>query len=107
MAAGHRETAHSVLDGSEPGTMFGQDGPSEGGPSMRDTSLLQRALGLTPPWMVSRADFDPKAFWLDIQIEFAPAAALSARSAERRTAQPTTPSGRPGGTSTSSSTKPI
>jgi transposase len=39
---------------------------------MRDTSLLQQALGLTPPWTVSRADFDPKAHRLDIQIDFAP-----------------------------------
>ena len=28
---------------------------------MRDTALLQLALGLTPPWTVSRADFDPEA----------------------------------------------
>jgi transposase len=39
---------------------------------MRDTSLLQQALGLTPPWTVSRADFDPEAHRLDIQIDFAP-----------------------------------
>jgi transposase len=39
---------------------------------MRDTSLLQQALGLTPPWTVSRADFDPTAHRLDIQINFAP-----------------------------------
>jgi len=39
---------------------------------MRDTSLLQQALGLTPPWTVSRADFDPEAHRLDIQIGFAP-----------------------------------
>jgi transposase len=39
---------------------------------MRDTSLLQQALGLTPPWTVSRADFDPTAHRLDIQIDFAP-----------------------------------
>ena len=36
---------------------------------MRDTSLLQQALGLTPPWTVSRADFDPEAHRLDIQID--------------------------------------
>ena len=39
---------------------------------MRDTSLLQLGLGLTPPWTVSRADFDPEAHRLDIQIDFAP-----------------------------------
>ena len=39
---------------------------------MRDTALLQLALGLTPPWTVSRADFDPEAHRLDIQIDFAP-----------------------------------
>jgi transposase len=39
---------------------------------MRDTSLLQLALGLTPPWTVSRADFDAEAHRLDIQIDFAP-----------------------------------
>ncbi len=37
---------------------------------MRDTSLLQQALGLTPPWTVSRSDFDPEAQRLDIQIDF-------------------------------------
>jgi transposase len=39
---------------------------------MRDTALLQLALGLTPPWTVSRADFDPEAHRLDIEIDFAP-----------------------------------
>jgi len=39
---------------------------------MRDTALLQPALGLTPPWSVSRADFDAEARRLDIQIDFAP-----------------------------------
>jgi transposase len=38
---------------------------------VRDTALLQLALGLTPPWSVSRADFDAKARRLDIQIDFA------------------------------------
>ena len=28
---------------------------------MRDTNLLQLALGLTPPWTVTRSDFDPEA----------------------------------------------
>jgi transposase len=39
---------------------------------MRDTALLQLALGLTPPWSVSRADFDAEARRIDIQIDFAP-----------------------------------
>ena len=39
---------------------------------MRDTSLLQQALGLTQPWTVSRSDFDPEARRLDIQIDFVP-----------------------------------
>jgi transposase len=39
---------------------------------MRDDRLLQLALGLTPPWTVSRADFDAEAHRLDIQIDFAP-----------------------------------
>jgi transposase len=39
---------------------------------MRDTSLLQLALALTPPWTVSRADFDAEAHRLDIQIDFTP-----------------------------------
>jgi transposase len=39
---------------------------------MRDTALLQAVLGLAPPWSVSRADFDPQAHRLDIQIDFAP-----------------------------------
>jgi len=39
---------------------------------MRDTSLLQLALALSPPWTVSRADFDAEAHRLDIQIDFPP-----------------------------------
>jgi transposase len=39
---------------------------------MRDTALLQLALGLTLPWTVRRADFDPEAHCLDIEIDFAP-----------------------------------
>jgi transposase len=38
---------------------------------MRETSLLQLGLGLTPPWTVSRADFDAAAHRLEIQIDFA------------------------------------
>jgi transposase len=39
---------------------------------MRDTNLLQLALGLTPPWTVTGSDFDPAAKRLDIQVDFAP-----------------------------------
>ncbi len=37
---------------------------------MRDTNLLQLALGLTPPWTVTGSDFDPGAHRLDIHIDF-------------------------------------
>jgi transposase len=72
MAAGHREAAPGVLDGGEHGVRLEQDGRSDRGPTMRDTALLQLALGLTPPWTVGRADFDAEAHRLDIQIDFAP-----------------------------------
>jgi transposase len=39
---------------------------------LRDTNLLQLALGLMPPWAVTRSDFDPEAHRLDIEIDFAP-----------------------------------
>src|SRR5947209_6810334 len=39
---------------------------------MRDTTLMQQALGLTPPWTVVRSDFDTKAARLDVQIDFTP-----------------------------------
>jgi transposase len=39
---------------------------------MRDTTLMQQALGLTPPWSVVRSDFDTKAGRLDVQIDFTP-----------------------------------
>ena len=38
---------------------------------MRDTSLLQLALGLVPPWAVIRSEFDAEARQLDIHIDFA------------------------------------
>jgi len=37
---------------------------------MRDTTLMQMALGLTPPWLVTGSEFDAKAGRLDIQIDF-------------------------------------
>jgi transposase len=39
---------------------------------MHDTTLPQLALALTPPWTVSRSDFDPDAHRLDIEIDFPP-----------------------------------
>jgi transposase len=38
---------------------------------MRDTSLLQLALGIVPPWSVTGSDFDAAARRLDIHIDFA------------------------------------
>jgi transposase len=38
---------------------------------MRDTNLMERALGLTAPWTVTGADFDATARRLDIHIDFA------------------------------------
>ncbi len=60
---------------------------------MDDTTLMQQALGLPPPWTVVDARFDAEAHRLDIEIDFALAAASPARVAARRTAQPMTPSG--------------
>jgi transposase len=37
---------------------------------MRDIDLFQKALGLTPPWQVSDAQFDPNTKRLDIRIDF-------------------------------------
>jgi transposase len=37
---------------------------------MRDTDLLQMALGLIPPWMVERSAFDAQAKRLDIYLDF-------------------------------------
>jgi transposase len=39
---------------------------------MRDTTLMQQALGLAPPWTVVRSDFDTEAGRLDVQIDFTP-----------------------------------
>lgn len=38
---------------------------------MRDTDLLQLALGLMPPWLVDAATFDAEKKRLDIEIDFA------------------------------------
>jgi transposase len=39
---------------------------------MRDTTLMQQALGLASPWTVVRSDFDTKASRLDVEIDFTP-----------------------------------
>jgi transposase len=39
---------------------------------MRDTTLMQQALGLTPPWTVVRSDFDAATQRLDVEIDFIP-----------------------------------
>jgi transposase len=72
MAAGHRAlcAARSVLDGGEHGARLDQVGQSAGGLTMRDTTLMQMALGLTPPWIVTGSDFDAEAGRIDIQIDF-------------------------------------
>src|SRR5258707_8939373 len=38
---------------------------------MRDTDLMQLALGLIPPWMVKACAFDAERRRLDIEIDFA------------------------------------
>lgn len=38
---------------------------------MRDTDLFQQALGITPPWEVTRCEFDAEAKKLDLYIDFA------------------------------------
>jgi transposase len=38
---------------------------------MRDTDLFRMALGIEPPWVVTRSDFDAAAKRLDIQLDFA------------------------------------
>jgi transposase len=71
MVVGHREAARSVLDGGEHGARLGQARATAEGTAMRDTSLLQLALGLVPPWAVIRSEFDAEARQLDIHIDFA------------------------------------
>jgi transposase len=66
--------AARVLDGGEHGARLDQDGHREGAEelTMRDTTLMQQALGLTAPWTVERSDFDAAAQRLDVRIDFAP-----------------------------------
>ena len=70
MAAGQRGAARSVLDGGEHGGRLGQAWVNCGETDMRDTSLLQLALGVAPPWTVVSSDFDTVARRLDIYIDF-------------------------------------
>ena len=58
-----------VLDGREHGGTMEANGAT-GETSMRDTDLMQLALGLMPPWMVKAADFDAERRRLDIEIDF-------------------------------------
>src|ERR1700678_2691799 len=62
MAGGHRAcAARSVLDGSERGARLEQDGPHREdaeGAGLNDTTLMQQALGLPPPWTVVGAHFE-------------------------------------------------
>ncbi len=39
-------------------------------PKMRDTQLLQLALGINPPWFVGSSDFDAEKKRLDIEVDF-------------------------------------
>jgi transposase len=68
MAAGHRGAARGVLTAAS--TAAGSERVNGGESDMRDTSLLQLALGVAPPWTVVRSDFDTVARRLDIYIDF-------------------------------------
>ena len=58
---------------------------------MRDTSLLQPALGIMPPWSVTRSDFDAAARRLDIRIDFATGSRFARPPAAHPTARLTIP----------------
>jgi transposase len=51
-------------------TAAGSERVNGGESDMRDTSLLQLALGVAPPWTVVSSDFDTVARRLDIYIDF-------------------------------------
>src|SRR5438445_7941272 len=51
-------------DGSRPSR-------SGGGAAMRDTELFGMALGIEPPWVVTKSEFDAAAKRLDIHLDFA------------------------------------
>ncbi len=71
MAAGHRALARRVAlltaVSTAPGSV--RSGRVQG-LIMRDTTLMQMALGLTPPWTVTGSDFDAAAGRIDIRIDF-------------------------------------
>lgn len=73
MAAGHRALARRPASLTEASTTPRSTGSGDcGDKAVRDINLLQLALGLTPPWTVTRSDFDREAKRLDLQIDFAP-----------------------------------
>jgi hypothetical protein len=74
MAGGHRALARreASLIAASPGATLGSGQGERLEDTMQDTNLLGLALGLTPPWSVTRADFDAVAHRLDIHIDFAP-----------------------------------
>ena len=47
---------------------------------MRDTDLFQAALGLSPPWVVSRSEFDADLKQLDLHIDFSPGSRFACAS---------------------------
>ena len=65
---------------------------------MRDTDLFRMALGIEPPWMVKRSEFDTAAKRLDIHLDFAKGSRFPARNVAPPAARPMTARRRPGGT---------
>ena len=68
--------------------------------------LFQAALGLTEPWQVVRTDSDATARRLDLYLDVPRGARFPRTAGDSPPARSTTPSPRPGGTWTSSSTTP-
>jgi hypothetical protein len=68
--------------------------------------LFQAALGLTEPWQVVRSAFDATARRLDLYLDFPKGARFACPRGTRAPARSMTPSPRPGGTWTASSTRP-
>src|SRR5438093_6851366 len=67
---GALDVSRPRLDGREHGGKI--EAQRDGGEtSMRDTDLMQLALGLIPPWMVKACAFDAEKRRLDIEIDFA------------------------------------
>jgi transposase len=74
---------------------------------MRATTLMQQALGLTPPWTVVRSDFDTEAGRLDVEIDFTPGSRFACPTCGAADCPAYELNARPGAISTSSSIKPI